>query len=353
MLSFPLKVLRGVSLGLLAARGLLAPSAHADAAPAAASDAKPGASPAAKPDGEGNGAAADVLFQEGKSLMTAGKVHEACPKFTASYKLERKMGTLLNLADCLEKDGKIGSAYERFGEAVDWAKNRTDDRGEYAKRRQEALAPRVPKLRLSVTQGAEKLSVFRDGTPVSEESFGLSIPVDPGTIEITVRRGDDLLDKRIAKVEEGRELEVPVDLAAIARAHPPQQTANRVPTGQRTAGFVVGAVGLAGLATFGILEGAAYGQKSKADAPGGCKNGFCTPAGFELNRKAGNLAEAGQWVGVASAGVVAVGVTLLLTAPRSAAVRRPAAGNGVPPARIALVPVIAPGSFGLLVGGDF
>ncbi len=343
MLRLSYKRLCRVSAGLCFGAAVLSRAAlvHADGAAAAKRDPM---ADATKPVGSDNGAAADVLFQEGKSLMAVDKIREACPKFSASYKLERKLGTLLNWADCLEKDAKFGSAYERFGEAVDWAKARSDDRGDYAKRRRDALAPRVPKLRLAVTRGAEKLLVFRDGVVVSEETFGLSVPVDPGTIEIEVRRDDELLDKRTAKIEEGRELEVPLDLAAISRAHPPRRELKPVSKAQRTAGFVIGSVGLAGLVTFGILEGAAYGQKAKADAPGGCKNGFCTPSGFKLNRKAGNLAEAGQWVGVASGAVLAVGVTLLLTAPRSVSAKEAP--------HVGFAPFIAPGVYGFSLGGD-
>ena len=46
-------------------------------------------------------AAAETLFREGKALGTDGKIAEACPKFEASLELDRSLGTLLNLADCL------------------------------------------------------------------------------------------------------------------------------------------------------------------------------------------------------------------------------------------------------------
>src|SRR5262245_1002113 len=45
-------------------------------------------------------AVVESLFNEGKRLAAAGSYSEACPKFLASYNLEHRTGTLLNLADC-------------------------------------------------------------------------------------------------------------------------------------------------------------------------------------------------------------------------------------------------------------
>ena len=46
-----------------------------------------------------NAPAAEALFAEGKELMKAGRYQEACPKLAASLKLDRTVGTLMNLAD--------------------------------------------------------------------------------------------------------------------------------------------------------------------------------------------------------------------------------------------------------------
>ena len=41
---------------------------------------------------------AEGLFREARDLMDAGKVVEACGKFAESYRLDRALGTLINLA---------------------------------------------------------------------------------------------------------------------------------------------------------------------------------------------------------------------------------------------------------------
>src|SRR5690242_6612861 len=63
-------------------------------------------------------AAAQSLFDAAKQLVAQGKHAEACPKFLASFKLDPKPGTAVNLADCYEKTGQIASAWARFQEAA-------------------------------------------------------------------------------------------------------------------------------------------------------------------------------------------------------------------------------------------
>jgi hypothetical protein len=58
-------------------------------------------------------AAAEALFLDGRRLMDLGKIDEACAKFDASEKPSPALGTLMNLADCEEKRGRIATAWAR------------------------------------------------------------------------------------------------------------------------------------------------------------------------------------------------------------------------------------------------
>src|SRR5262245_6886680 len=73
-------------------------------------------------------AAAEALFQQAKLLKEQQRWAEACPKFEASYKLDKTLGTLLNFADCEEHVGRIATAWARFGEAVELAQKTGDKR---------------------------------------------------------------------------------------------------------------------------------------------------------------------------------------------------------------------------------
>src|SRR5262249_30335548 len=95
---------------------------------------------------------AQALFDEGRRLMDAKSYALACPKFAASQKLDPGAGTLLNLADCYDKNGQTASAWATFDEAaaeatksghLDWAAQARD--------RAAALEPTLARLTISVT----------------------------------------------------------------------------------------------------------------------------------------------------------------------------------------------------------
>lgn len=281
-------------------------------------------------------AGADVLFAQAKSLMDQERAAEACPKFEASYDLEQRLGTLLNWADCLEKTKHLVEAEARFREARDLAVRTSNPRSEYAEKRRASLPARFAKLRLDVKVGAEKLQLSKDGARVEESSYGLFEPANPLKIEIVVKRDDEVLETHSIELEEGAESTLQLDLIAISKAHPKKSNVVlRVPQGQRIAGFLVGGVGVAGLIGFGVLEGLAYAKRGEALENGRCAYDsgadayVCTPVGYALQQASGDLAEAGQWTGIASTVVVAIGVTLLATAPRGVVEEKPKSKGSV------------------------
>ena len=296
-------------------------------------------------------AGAGALFREAKDLMSEGKVTEACPKFQASLELQRALGTLMNLADCLEQDGKTASASRRWDEAIALATELKDDRLGFAEERKVALSGRVPKLVLDVVAGPEALRVKVGGTEVASSRFGLPLEQDPGSLQIHVARGDDVLETLPAPLPEGQTTTVKVDLAAIAKKHPPKAARPQAPEArpeQRIAGFVVLGVGLAGVTAFAVLESVALAKRSEADGGGNCVDrdgkALCSPQGYDLLEEAGTLAEVGQWVGLGGLAVVGVGITLVLTAP---------AGEPEADDATAVVPWVSPYGAGLSVGGHW
>src|SRR3954470_15040871 len=65
-----------------------------------------------------NPAAAQALYDDAQAAVAAGKFDDACPKFKESYQLDPGGGTLLNLADCYERQGKTALAWTTFKEAL-------------------------------------------------------------------------------------------------------------------------------------------------------------------------------------------------------------------------------------------
>ena len=134
-----------------------------------------------------NSAVVEQLFAEGRRLMTAGKVSEACPKFLASYNLEHRVGTILSLADCYEKNGQLASAWARFIEARTLAtRNSQPERADYAAQHAAALEPRRSMLTINADANIPGLVIQRDGNVVDPAIYGVAVPVDGGAHKISV-----------------------------------------------------------------------------------------------------------------------------------------------------------------------
>src|SRR5262249_55567830 len=67
-------------------------------------------------------ALADVRFREGRALLDAQRVDDACAKFEESYRLWPRGGTALNLGACREKQGKPATAWAAYAQALELAR---------------------------------------------------------------------------------------------------------------------------------------------------------------------------------------------------------------------------------------
>jgi hypothetical protein len=142
------------------------------------------AADAATPAAGRNPAAAQALFEEAQRRVAVGDYEEACPKFKASYALDAAGGTLLNLADCLEKQGRTASAWSHFKDALVQAqRDGRSERVQYAQRHISALEPKLGYLTVQVPAASNVggLTLQVDGTELVSAAWGTALPVDPGT----------------------------------------------------------------------------------------------------------------------------------------------------------------------------
>lgn len=133
-------------------------------------------------------AQAEALLDEGKSLMKKGKVAEACPKLEESYRLSQRSATLLALAMCHEKQGKVATAWAEYIDLGAAARKEGNKRLEAdAKARGAKLELSLPRLTLSVPRAAtiEGLEVTLDGAPVDGALWGQARPIDPGQHKVS------------------------------------------------------------------------------------------------------------------------------------------------------------------------
>lgn len=132
-------------------------------------------------------AEAERLFADGRAALKDGDVMRACEAFAKSHQLQPALGVLLNLAACLEKQGKLGSAWLRFNEAVAWAQRTHEgDREKFAREHAASVKPRVSWLSVSASGDVQ---VIVDAAPPLALSAAspVSVPADLGAHRVEVR----------------------------------------------------------------------------------------------------------------------------------------------------------------------
>jgi hypothetical protein len=269
-----------------------------------------------------NSATVEALFTAGKKLMTEGKVSEACPKFLASYNLDHRLGTLLNLADCYEQNGQLASGWARFVEASTLAQRANQpDRATFASDHAKELEARLSTLVIAVPAPAPGLTITRDGVPVDPGAFGVAVAVDGGKHTIAASAPGKTPwsgDIDVKTSNDHGTLGVP-PLVAAPEAPPQRVSAAPASEGASPTRKYV-AIATAGVGVVAIGVGAAFGAMAISknhSSSGDCGlNGNandCNQAGVDLRQTAftdGTLSTV--FIGVGAAAVVG-GVVLWLT----------------------------------------
>jgi hypothetical protein len=277
-----------------------------------------------------NSAAVEALFSEGKRLASEGKYAEACPKFRASYALEQRIGTLLNLADCYEKNNQLASAWARFVEVRTLAGRAGQaEREQYATEHAAALEPKLSKLTIVVKAPAPGTVIKRDGVVVDPAVYGTAVAVDSGSHTIDAEAPGKRPFSTMVQVNDGadqRTTEVPalVDAPHAENAGDgtvaPRPGAEATPKSSRgTIGIVVAGVGLVSIGVGSYFGVAALGKKD--DSKTYCNlnqvKNDCSQTGVDLRSDA--LTDATVSTVLIGVGVAAVGAgaVLYFTAPSS------------------------------------
>ena len=171
---------------------------------------------------------AEALFRQGKKLMKQKSFAAACDKFDASERIEPRIGTELNLGDCLARIGKNASAWASFIKAAQTAQRNQDrDREAEASKRAKVLEPKLVYLTISVPSLVPRLVVHRNDTVVDRAMFDQPVPVDPDDYTIVAEAPDhERWHQTIIVGAKNQTIEVP-RLTPIAE---PPRTANPPPT---------------------------------------------------------------------------------------------------------------------------
>ena len=329
-------------------------------------------------------AGAEVLFQEGRKLMAEGKIAAGCEKLKDSFALDPMPGTMLNLADCYEKQGRPATAWARFQNAATLAKNQGKHaQAAEANRRMKLLEQEMSHLTIQVPEPVPGLEVRRDDAEVLPTTYGEALPSDPGAVTIvaaapgyksyktTVEIGPKR-DKKTVTVpklvalekgeeaepltkEEGAETPEPKpepkheepraeaeSKSAAAQVQAPEPELASKGTGRTP--WIVGGVGLVVAGTGGVFGYLA--TQSNHDAELLCPtHRNCTQTALDSAKKRDNQAMAANIGLGAGAALVAASAIWIIVGNSS--------GSDRDSARITLQPAVGPGTAGLWAATHF
>ena len=273
------------------------------------------------------GAAAEVLYNEGRRLLEEGNATAACPKLEESMRLDPGMGTQFFLGACYEAIGRTASAWATFRDVESAARTAgRRDRQELAKKRADALDPKLIRLQIEVPwdDAVPGVEVRRGGVLVGHGQWGMPLPIDPGVTVIHVSAPSKVAIDISVDLREPGKTRV-VTIPALADAPKTVAVPGEGPGGEtssiRTAGWVTAGVGAAGVVTSGVL-GLLAKSKFNASKASCNANGDCTdPSDVDGRKKAVSLASTGTVVFVSSIVVVAAGVAIALFMPTRTSAR--------------------------------
>ena len=268
---------------------------------------------------------ANLLFQEGRTLLLQGRIPEACKKLEESQRLDPAGGTLLNLALCHEREQQLARSWSEYNEAMLVARrDGRRDREVEAANHVRDLEPRLSRLTIVVPPETrvDGLRVERDGREVGPGAWSTAIPVDGG--EHVVRatapgREPFSVSMTLDPASDARTVAIPVLATPIVVVTAPRVTLSEQPpapmtaataahlrwAGLATAGAGVVALGLGGWALSTAL---AKMDESSSD----CTGDNCGTFGQGKRRDAVARGDLATILGVGGVVLVGAGATLYL-----------------------------------------
>jgi hypothetical protein len=278
-------------------------------------------------------AEAERLFREGRAAMNDENYETARSYFQQSYEIDRALGTLLNLAVCEEKLGKLGAALAHLQKALELA-DAEDTRRPLIVQRISRLDARIPRLTIQPDRSIDAtVTLLLDSKPLDSADLRRSIRVDPGThvLECSGPRGERCT--KIFELSEGKESvqsptlsplpEPPVPASPSPEAPPrPGNESPAIPPatplpprhGEREAlAYAVGGFSLA-IIVAGLIAGGGV-VRQKAIVAEHCQDKACDEEGVAAAETGRTLSTISTVTTILGATGIGVSAYVLLTTP--------------------------------------
>jgi serine/threonine-protein kinase len=288
---------------------------------------------------QGNPAAAK-LFEEGRALADQGKYDAACERFTRSYELERAAGTMLNLGDCAEREGKLRRAWLMYDDAArEYEQTGKAGPARFARNRADALAPKLATVVVRIAEPRARGLTVRIGSREVPPAAEIVERLEAGAVRIEVGAAGREPFSTTANATSGAQVAVEVPalrtMAGGAVAAPPVDRPARSRRQRRRVLIAagVGGAGALGLATaglFAITAKIAHDEYKDKQEELGCIVS-CTEEGLVIldpyYDRAVRRADLATGFVIGGAALAAGGVILYLTAPEERVTVAPAASS--------------------------
>lgn len=341
----------GRALGLFSAAALLV-GLVASARPAAAQEEPPPVPEDPLRVREGDPLRAQQLFDEALALSDQNRWSEACPKFRESLAADPGVGTLLNVASCSAREGKVLEAVREYKQAQQLNATTKDPERKRVvdgqiKQALKDLSARYGRVALKIAPADARSRVTIDGVLQKEASAdGIDLLIGDHTVVVEAE-GFVRHEAKISIVG-GQDAAVPIGLEAVKKPAPPPPPARTRASALSTAGWITGLVGAGGLAGgAALLVFAADRAAAIRDecgpllAPPSCPGGS-TERANELAQEGKAYATGGYVLLGVGGAALATGIVLLVI---DATTGQPA------PVEVSLS--VAPGAIGARLGGTF
>jgi hypothetical protein len=330
-------------------------------APAAGDDGLVTTAPSARAADSGSSPTpAEVLFREGRALISKHDFAAACPRLEESLRLDPAPGTQFNLARCYELAGRFASAWRAYSAVADAMRAQGQRAREgVARDRIAQVESRLSYVIVRVSSdwnesAVSSAHVTLDGRDLMAAQLGTRIPVDSGEHAIAVTaEGKRAWDTRVHVQADAETLAVEVPRledeapakapeppaeAALARAMPTaalRGEVDAVPVATGPGAQRVAALGLLGAGVVAGGLGAYFGVRAfelgKESRTGCVSNGCWDRPAQQQAQDSHTFGDASTVSFVACALLASAGGVLWLTAPSETSKRTIAIVPGLSP----------------------
>lgn len=267
---------------------------------------------------------AQARFARGKELLAKKQFDAALAEFRASHEIVGSPNTRLELARCLRAMGRLVAAYAELGRAAVEAKelvaqdNRYQRAYDSATNERAEIEPQLGFVALTIQNPTDDTKVTVGGEEIRRAAWAEPAPAIAGQTEVVVETPGHGAVKRTLTLTAGQKTALTVDALSgdlPATAPPPPPAAPAAESGGsplRTAAYVAGGIGVAGIATFvvtGVMARSTYNDLNSA-----CQGGPCPSdktGEISSGKTQQTIANVGLIVGIA--GVAAGGTLFVLS----------------------------------------